>query len=67
MAVANPPGKWITAESGKYKYQFVEQDLLKTRFYTLGNGLKVILSVNKKGPRIQGDVKKLTMVELFGY
>jgi len=53
IIVAAPPAKWMMAGSGKYKYQFVEQDPLKTRFYTLDNGLKVILSVNKKEPRIR--------------
>jgi predicted Zn-dependent peptidase len=36
-----------------YKYQTVEGDLMKTRIYTLDNGLKVYLSVNKEKPRIQ--------------
>ena len=36
-----------------YKYQTVEGDLTKTRIYTLDNGLKVYLSVNKEKPRIQ--------------
>lgn len=53
IIVAAPPAKWMMAGSGKYKYQFVEQDPLKTRFYTLDNGLKVILTVNKKEPRIR--------------
>ena len=37
----------------KYKYDEVEGDLSKTRIYTLENGLKVYLSVNKEKPRIQ--------------
>ena len=37
----------------KYKYDSVEGDLAKTRIYTLKNGLKVYLSVNKEEPRIQ--------------
>ena len=36
-----------------YKYQTVPGDLLQTRIYTLDNGLKVYLSVNKEKPRIQ--------------
>ena len=36
-----------------YKYQTVPGDLTKTRIYTLDNGLKVYLSVNKDKPRIQ--------------
>ena len=35
------------------KYEAVEGDLMKTRIYTLDNGLKVYLSVNKEKPRIQ--------------
>lgn len=37
--------------SGKYKYSYFENDPLKTRFYTLKNGFKVIISVNKQIPR----------------
>ena len=36
-----------------YKYQTVEKDLMKSRIYTLDNGLKVYLTVNKEKPRIQ--------------
>ena len=37
----------------KYKYETVKGDLAQTRIYTLENGLKVYLSVNKEEPRIQ--------------
>ena len=37
----------------KYKYETVDGDLAQTRIYTLKNGLKVYLSVNKEEPRIQ--------------
>ena len=37
----------------KYKYETVKGDLSQTRIYTLDNGLKVYLSVNKEQPRIQ--------------
>ena len=37
----------------KYKYESVPNDPLQTRIYTLDNGLKVYLSVNKDKPRIQ--------------
>ena len=37
----------------KYKYEEVKGDLSQTRIYTLENGLKVYLSVNKEQPRIQ--------------
>lgn len=41
------------AQSGKYKYETVEGDPLKTKIYTLKNGLKVYMSVYKDAPRIQ--------------
>ena len=37
----------------KHDYEEVKGDLMKTRIYTLDNGLKVYLSVNKEEPRIQ--------------
>ncbi len=37
----------------KKKYEEVKGDMSKTRIYTLKNGLKVYLSVNKEEPRIQ--------------
>ena len=37
----------------KYSYETVEGDPLNARIYTLDNGLKVYLSVNKETPRIQ--------------
>lgn len=37
----------------KYTYETVEGDPLKTRIYTLDNGLKVYMAVNKEKPRIQ--------------
>ena len=37
----------------KYKYESVKEDMAQTRIYTLENGLKVYLSVNKEEPRIQ--------------
>lgn len=36
-----------------YSYKTITNDPLKTRIYTLENGLKVYLSVNKDEPRIQ--------------
>ncbi len=44
--------EWKTATSGGYPYRYVTNDPMKARFYTLKNGLTVILSVNKKEPRI---------------
>jgi len=42
-----------TSPDHKYTYTTVENDPLGVRFYTLANGLTVILSVNKAEPRIQ--------------
>ena len=39
--------------SAKSDYETVDGDPLKTRIYTLDNGLKVYMSVNKEAPRIQ--------------
>lgn len=43
----------LTVTAKEYKYQSVKGDLMNTRIYTLDNGLKVYLSVNKDKPRIQ--------------
>ena len=40
-------------QAKEYNYETVEGDLMKTRIYTLDNGLKVYLSVNQEKPRIQ--------------
>ncbi|MFL9481636.1 M16 family metallopeptidase [Chitinophagaceae bacterium LWZ2-11] len=45
--------EWKQATGGGYTYQYVTGDPVKARFYTLPNGLTVVLSVNKKSPRIQ--------------
>jgi predicted Zn-dependent peptidase len=44
--------EWKTATSGGYAYKYVSNDPMKARFYTLANGLTVILSENHKEPRI---------------
>jgi predicted Zn-dependent peptidase len=41
-----------TSPDGKYTYEIVEGDPTKTRFYTLKNGLKVILHQNNLEPKI---------------
>ena len=43
----------LTLQAKDYKYQTVGGDLMNARIYTLDNGLKVYLSVNKDAPRIQ--------------
>jgi len=40
------------SDSQGYKYEEVTNDPTKTRIYTLNNGLKVYLSVNKDEPRV---------------
>ena len=40
-------------QAKKYQYETVEGDMMKTRIYTLDNGLRVYLSVNPEKPRIQ--------------
>lgn len=45
--------KWKTATSGGYTYKYVTNDPTKSRFYTLKNGLTVILSQNTKEPTIE--------------
>ncbi|WP_212000600.1 pitrilysin family protein [Chitinophaga sp. HK235] len=52
-AIAQGKFQWKDATSGGYSYRYVTDDPMKARFYTLKNGLTVILSVNKKEPRIQ--------------
>lgn len=44
--------EWKQASSNGYTYKYVTNDPTATRFYTLKNGLTVILSPNKKEPRI---------------
>lgn len=44
---------WATATSGGYPYKYVTGDPTATRFYTLKNGLSVILSPSHKEPKIQ--------------
>ena len=45
--------EWKEATSGGYTYKYVTNDPDKARFYTLKNGLTVILSATNKDPRIQ--------------
>src|SRR6201996_9533856 len=44
---------WQSAKDGNYTYKYVTGDPMHARFYTLKNGLTVILSVNRSSPRIQ--------------
>ena len=45
--------QWKEAESAGYTYKYVTNDPTNARFYTLKNGLTVILSPTNKEPRIQ--------------
>lgn len=44
--------EWKQATSNGYTYKYVANDPIKARFYTLKNGLSVILTENHKEPRI---------------
>ena len=48
-----PKFEWKEATAGGYTYKYVTNDPSKARFYTLKNGLTVILSPTNKDPRIQ--------------
>ena len=48
--------EWKEAKSGGYTYKYVTNDPTGARFYTLKNGLTVILSPTPKDPRIQAYV-----------
>lgn len=45
--------EWATKTANGFTYRYVENDPSHTRFYTLDNGLSVILSPSHKKPRIQ--------------
>ncbi|MDW8211396.1 MAG: insulinase family protein [Cytophagales bacterium] len=44
--------EWKTGKTGKYTYRYVTNDPFGARFYKLDNGLTVVLSINKREPRI---------------
>ena len=52
LAFAQKTFDWKTATAAGYTYKYVSNDPMKARFYTLANGLTVILSENHKEPRI---------------
>ncbi|MBK8144684.1 MAG: insulinase family protein [Bacteroidetes bacterium] len=45
--------EWANAEAAGYSYKYVKNDPMESRFYSLKDGLTVILSVNKETPRLQ--------------
>ena len=46
----------LTVSCSPYKYETVKGDPLETKIYTLDNGLKVYMSVNKETPRIKANI-----------
>lgn len=54
--LAQAKHEWKQAASGGYTYRYVTGDPTNSRFYTLKNGLTVVLSVNKKEPRIAAQI-----------
>ncbi len=46
----------LNATAKDYHYTTVPGDAMKTRIYTLDNGLKVYMSVNKEKPRLQANI-----------
>lgn len=46
----------ITACAKEYSYETVPNDPLNARIYTLNNGLKVYMTVNKDEPKIQANI-----------
>jgi predicted Zn-dependent peptidase len=61
IAIAQNPIKYsiastyqkVTDPSGKFSYIVYSNDPLQSRWYTLPNGLTVVMSVNKAEPRVQ--------------
>ncbi|WP_316822965.1 M16 family metallopeptidase [Pedobacter gandavensis] len=57
LAVAqNKKYVWKTGTSAGYTYKYITNDPAKARFYTLKNGLTIILSENNKEPRITSKI-----------
>ena len=46
----------LAVSCSPYKYETVKGDPLETKIYTLDNGLKVYMSINKEEPRIQANI-----------
>lgn len=46
----------ISATAKDYHYTTIPGDAMKTRIYTLDNGLTVYMSVNKEKPRLQANI-----------
>lgn len=52
MNEPNVDQSMVKIESNKYRFQSVPNDPLNVKMYTLSNGLRLFLSVNKNEPRI---------------
>ncbi len=52
-AVVYAQHEWKEAEAGGYKYKYVTNDPMQARFYTLANGMTIILSPTNKEPRLK--------------
>ncbi|MEP7079245.1 MAG: insulinase family protein [Ginsengibacter sp.] len=52
ISAAQKKYEWKQATSNGYTYKYVSNDPIKARFYTLKNGLSVILTENHKEPRV---------------
>ncbi|EFK56829.1 M16 family metallopeptidase [Sphingobacterium spiritivorum] len=56
LSAQNSTYQWKTATSGGYNYKYITNDPLKSRFYTLKNGLTVILSSDFRAPEINFNI-----------
>lgn len=56
ISIAQNQFEWKQESKNGYTYKYVTNDPVKARFYTLKNGLTVILSPTNKDPRIQAYV-----------
>ncbi|HLT88216.1 MAG TPA: insulinase family protein [Sphingobacterium sp.] len=55
-ALAQEKHSWKEAEAAGYTYRYVSNDPMNTRFYTLKNGLTVILTENTVEPRVTAQI-----------
>ncbi len=53
LIAQNTVYQWKTATAGGYTYKYVSNDPSKSRFYTLKNGLTVILAPDHKEPKVE--------------
>mgnify|MGYP003298177780 CR=1 FL=1 len=49
-------GRVEDSDGHKYNYETVDNDITNTLIYTLDNGLKIYMSINKDEPRIQTNI-----------